>query len=270
MELNLSGSLGGKIDEMLQGSVAGDVSFITPQPEPPVLETLNVTENGTYTPPSNIDGYDEVIVNVPTPEPTLDTLNVTENGTYIPPSNIDGYDEVIVNVPTPEPAVLETLNVTENGTYTPPSNIDGYDEVIVNIPSNQYILYGEQQASESNWQNGALSLDTINYHTANRFSYDSANKKLICLASGTYCINVWGYNLQGAGSEGVIALYVNNNLIFSSIIPRTPEAVNGSNKIITLNVNDEIVIQNIYERGWAFGRIKIYDVGSNDMISFEE
>ena len=133
MQLNLSGNLGGKIDEMLQGSVAGDVSFISPSPEPPVLDTLNVTENGTYTPPSGTDGYNEVNVDVPIPVPVLDSLSVTENGTYTPPSGTDGYNEVNVDVPTPVP-VLSSLSVTENGTYTPPTGTDGYNEVNVNIP----------------------------------------------------------------------------------------------------------------------------------------
>lgn len=135
MNRNLSGILSGKIDEMLQGSVAGDISLITPSPEPPVLETLDVTENGTYTPPSGVDGYNEVSVNVPSEEPTLETLNVTENGTYTPPTGVDGYNEVNVDVPLPVPPVLNTLNVTENGTYTPPAGVDGYDEVIVNVDS---------------------------------------------------------------------------------------------------------------------------------------
>ena len=97
MSLNLGGSLGGKIDDMLEGSVAGSLSFINGAN----LETLNVTENGTYTPEAGVDGYNKVVVDVDTPQPTLETLNVTENGTYTPEAGVDGYNEVVVDVPIP-------------------------------------------------------------------------------------------------------------------------------------------------------------------------
>ena len=129
MSMNLSGSLGGQIDEMLQGSVAGNISLLN---APAVTEEIEITENGVYTTEEGVDGYSKVTVDVPTP--TLETLNVTENGTYSPSGDVDGYDEVNVNVPIPTPT-LETLNVTENGTYTPSGDVDGYDEVNVNVPT---------------------------------------------------------------------------------------------------------------------------------------
>lgn len=44
------------------------VMGISEPPTPPVFETLNVTENGTFTPEGDIDAFDEVIVNVPAPD----------------------------------------------------------------------------------------------------------------------------------------------------------------------------------------------------------
>lgn len=126
MSVDLQGALGGSIAETLEGEVNGFIKQLGGKPK---LLNLDVTENGTYTPPEGYDGYDEVSVDI---EPTLDTLSVTENGTYTPPEGVDGYNEVVVDVPTPSP-ILQTLTVTANGTYTPPANVDGYNEIIVNV-----------------------------------------------------------------------------------------------------------------------------------------
>lgn len=96
----------------------------------PVVESLSVTENGTYNAPSGVDGFTPVEVNVPQREPVLESLSVTDNGTYTPKSGVDGFTPVNVNV-LPK---LETLSVTDNGTYTPSAGKDGFDSVDVNVP----------------------------------------------------------------------------------------------------------------------------------------
>ena len=63
-----------------------------------VLESLEVTENGTYTPPDGVDGYNPVTVNVPAPEITLQDKTITENGTYTADSGYDGLGSVTVEV----------------------------------------------------------------------------------------------------------------------------------------------------------------------------
>lgn len=53
-------------DKLVRHQVRG---LEQPAPEPPVLETLNVVENGTYTPEEGVDGFDEVNVEVPSSVP---------------------------------------------------------------------------------------------------------------------------------------------------------------------------------------------------------
>lgn len=92
---------------------------------------LEVKTNGVY---STI-GYDKVKVATKTKtDPVLETITIESNGHYEPAEGVDGYNNIDVNVPTPEPK-LETLNVTDNGTYDAPAEIDGYNKVVVDVPS---------------------------------------------------------------------------------------------------------------------------------------
>lgn len=65
-----------------------------------VLNTLTVNANGSYTPGTGVDGYDEVIVAVPTVQPTLQSKTVTPSTsqqTVTPDSGFDGLSSVTVN-----------------------------------------------------------------------------------------------------------------------------------------------------------------------------
>lgn len=62
----------------------------------------------------------------------IQSLSVTKNGEYEAPEGVDGYNPVLVNVPTA--AVVKSITITSNGTYTPPTGVDGYNPVIVDNP----------------------------------------------------------------------------------------------------------------------------------------
>ena len=113
--------------------------------KPPVLEELNVTNNGTYTPSDGVDGFNPVSVDV---QPPLQTkaIEITANGqsTIVPDSEYYGLGSVglNVNVQPSLQAKSSTTTITENGTSTitlePDSNYDGLSsasvDVNVNVP----------------------------------------------------------------------------------------------------------------------------------------
>lgn len=102
-------------------------------PANPVIEALSVTENGTYTAPSGVDGYSPVTVNVPIPDGYIKpsgTKNITENGTY------DVTDRAAVNVSVPErEIVLQDKTIEANGAYSADAGYDGLGQVTVNVPT---------------------------------------------------------------------------------------------------------------------------------------
>lgn len=118
-ELAAQDALISALEEAVAGKAAGGGTA-----EPPNIQPLNVTENGTYAASGDVDGYSPIVVNVPKKEPVLKPLNVTVNGTYTP-SGADGFSEVTVNVPTSgggsgdiELCTLEIRNGTDPGIMT--------------------------------------------------------------------------------------------------------------------------------------------------------
>ena len=113
--------------------------------KPPVLEELNATSNGTYTPSDGVDGFNPVNVDV---QPPLQTkaVEITANGqsTIEADSGFYGLESVGVNVNV-QPKLQSkssSTTITENGTSTitlqPDSNYDGLSsasvDVNVNVP----------------------------------------------------------------------------------------------------------------------------------------
>lgn len=87
-------------DTYKPGEMADAISSISGGGSTPTINSLSVTENGTYTAPSGVDGYSPVTVNVPqgtTPTGTKQ-ISITENGTTIEDVTNYANAEITVNV----------------------------------------------------------------------------------------------------------------------------------------------------------------------------
>lgn len=74
--------------------------------------TIEITENGVV----DVTNYASADVDVPTGStPVINSLSVTENGTYTAPTGVDGYSPITVNVPSSGSSALYPL---QNGTFT--------------------------------------------------------------------------------------------------------------------------------------------------------
>ena len=176
----------------------------------PVLDALNVTSNGTYNAPSNIDGYDTVEVNVP--EKTFNTKSITRtytaNGQYsiATPDGYDGISDVnlTVNVPSREP-VLETLNITENGTYTPESGVDGYNSVTVNVASSGST--GFDTTGITNIDN-LYNASTVNSVNMRLFNFDSVKSMYTLFYNAKNLENVsFGYQKFPKNCDNTVSMF---------------------------------------------------------------
>lgn len=98
----------------------------------PVIEPLEVTENGTYTASNGVDGYSPVVVNVPVPDEYIKpsgTLPVTKNGEY----DVTQYAEVNVNIPSGGGFVVKSGTTTSGTINTGLSDVE------------QFFMYKESQ-----------------------------------------------------------------------------------------------------------------------------
>jgi hypothetical protein len=98
------------------------------------------------------------------PYPVVEEIEIAENGTYEPSEGVDGFNKVIIDIPIPEvkPAIIEEITITENGTYSAPVGVDGYSPIIVDIPTG-----GGEVFNEVNMTAGSNGVAPFTYNTLN-------------------------------------------------------------------------------------------------------
>lgn len=146
-----------EISGIIQNYLRGSIESLGG--EPPVIESKTITENGTYTAPSGVDGYSPIEVAVPTPEPVINPISIFANETYTAPEGVDGFNPVVVDVPSKEEI---TLYANQNETYTPDEG-RVYNNVVVNVPVNCN-MYSSNDDKLRLYENvfNALSILTLN------------------------------------------------------------------------------------------------------------
>lgn len=118
----------------------------------PILQTLEVTENGEYFPDDDYDGYSSVFVDV-RPNVAPQDITITDNGAYHYDAQAEGYDgysivDITVNVPEP---VLNPIEIFQNGEYVPDEGVDGFNKVVVNVPDPQLIAISKEYNENGNY-----------------------------------------------------------------------------------------------------------------------
>ena len=134
-----------------------------------ILDSLTVTPSSstqTFTPSTDIDGWDEVTVN-PIPSEYIvpsGTINITSNGT----TNVSQYANANIQVPKNVELQAKTATPTEsNQTVTADSGYDGLSSVTVEAIDSEYVGSDIARRSSSDLTvNGASVTAPAGYYSA--------------------------------------------------------------------------------------------------------
>lgn len=129
-ELAAQDALISALEEAVAGKAAGGGTA-----EPPNIQPLNISANGTYTVPDGVDGYNPITVKVLEKTIALQEKSVTPTK-YVQPVTADnGYDGLIKvtvdAIPSSYIVPSGTKPITTNGTH----DVKQYASVNVNVPA---------------------------------------------------------------------------------------------------------------------------------------
>ena len=211
--------------------------------KPPVLEQLNATENGTYTPSDGVDGFNPVNVDV---QPNLQTksININENGaqTIEADSDFYGLDSVNLNIDVQPNLQTKAVTITENGTSSivPDSGFYGLESVgvEVNVQPNLQAKSTTTTITSNGTSTITLEPDS-NYDGLSSASVDVnvnvpipefTTEELVATANGTYTPSTNGYSKVRVNvSEPVSKYVVPNGMKFGHTRVFNPDDFDFSN-----------------------------------------
>lgn len=216
----------------------------------PMLESLTVSENGSYSPGTGVDGFSKVVVSVSGSAPVLASKTISQNGTYIAlDDSCDGYDQVVVSVAGGS-AILDLSRSYFNGYLLPVlPEISGYSNAWIRYnPS--FARFDLAIASES-WfatnSDGTPSVLLDNWLLA--ISNMSRVKGYICSdgLSWVELSDVSTYTNFGTGASRDV-IWANHNIFtdnsFDTVLYASGEAISHYTPTSTFNVETLIVSAN--------------------------